>query len=220
MNATENNSGSEDSGSSEGEGDGDGENTSKKHRKIYIDVDDLNDLERIAAEKVEPTHVTDLIRYHMHSVIDRIMTGEYDPYRMMRQVGQKMKKTRREGIEIHPRREDTWERLEEAAAQANKDIDLAFLNEIEEIKRLEERDDPKVIGEDKVDRKLDRTSWWGPVREFQFTVATIVRATAREVAVREMIFSTNMQRSARELREARKETEAQAEDKGKRSSGK
>jgi hypothetical protein len=210
MSATENNSESEDSGSGEVGGDRDGENTSKKHRRIYIGVDDLNDLERIAAEKVEPTHVTDLIRYHMHSVIDRIMTGEYDPYRLMRQVGQKRKKrTRREGIELHPRREDTWEKLEEAAAQANKDIDLAFLNEIEEIKRLEERDDPKIIGENKVDRKLDRTSWWGPVREFQFTVATIVRATAREIAVREMIFSTNMQRSARELREAMKEKDSQ-----------
>lgn len=212
MSASDNDHEPEDNRSNEGGDDKEEGNADKRHRTIYIDIDDLNDLQRIAGEKVEPTHVTDLVRYHMHSVADRIMTGEYDPYRMMRQVGQKMKNTRREGIELHPRREDTWEKLEEAAAQANKDIDLAFLNELEEIKRLEELDNQNIIGygdpEKKVERKLDRTSWWGPVREFQFTVATIIRATAREIAMREMIFSTNMQRSARELREARKDADS------------
>lgn len=203
MSEAESKDGSEENSTREGGDDGAGSETSRDWQKVFIDVDDLHDLKRIAEEKTEPTHVTDLIRFHMHSVIDRVMSGEYDPYEMMRQVGQKKKKKRREKIELHPRRQETWRKLEEAAEQANRDIDLAFLNELEEINRLEERDDTQIIGEKKVDWKLDRTSWWGPVREFQFTLSTIIRAAAREVAMREMVFSTDMKRSARELREAR-----------------
>jgi hypothetical protein len=151
-----------------------------KWRTIHIDERDKKKIKRIASEGKQEITISGLVRLHLASVVERIRDGEYCPYQMMVSVGAGKKEGRGE-IEVRPKGDITWEKIEKAAERVNKDRNLLR----EKIKR----------GGGSV-RAMDlkrRCTW-----------ATIIRATSREIAMKKEkgnVISKNMKYRAKELRE-------------------
>jgi hypothetical protein len=146
-------------------------------RSLYLHSNDKSSLEEIAESLEEPFNPSALILYHLtNSLLERIEAGKYDPYKVITRVGAQRQRSVRENIDIRPRGDLGWERIENVADLVNRDMELLFLNAY---------------------RK--GTLLTIPVRVV--STATIIRAGAREVAKGEAVFSKKEGYWAEDLRE-------------------